>query len=195
MRDMQMLKLYCVRARMEAPNIASRCSQSLGMRRMRARPGCAIRCSGLVAATLLPGSHLRAADASTMASAITCMERAFVMRTREHKYALVGDALLGRVFSQMGTLDTGCIELLAIAATNLVREAESLDAPTMSMIEQGAASRDAWTGALALCGVGRSGAFAAALADQRRPCVATVEELAGAASRDTRDAIMALMKQ
>lgn len=192
MVDMHMLKMYCVRARMEAPNIASQSSRSLGMRSMRARPGCAVRCNGLVAATLLPDSHLIAADASTIASAITCMERGFIMKKRGNKYAIIGDALLSRVFRQIGTLDTGCIEFLGITAKNLIYEIECIDSPTVSMVEQGNASRNAWVGALSLCGVSRTDSFALSLADQRRPCMTTVEEITEM-TRYTRDSIMSLI--
>ena len=187
-----MLKMYCVRARMEAPNIASQTSRSLGMRSMRAHPGCAVRCNGLVAATLLPDSRLQAADASTIASAITCMERGFIMKKRGYKYAIIGDALLSRVFRQIGTLDTGYIEFLGITAKNLIWEIDGFDSLTMSMVEQGNASRNAWVGALSLCGVSRTDQFAIALSDQRRPCVTTVEEITDM-TRYTRDSIMKLI--
>ena len=188
--DLQMLKLHCVRARMEAPNIANRCAREMGMQSMRGSPGCAVRCNGLVAASMLPCSNIRPADASTIASTITCMERAFVMHTRERKYVLVGDALLGRVFRHMNTMDTGMIEFIAIRAEALIRTAQALDTPTVTMIEDSAASRESWTGALAFCGVSSSDAFAAELADQRRPSLASVEALAH--DRATRDTMMAL---
>lgn len=189
--DLPMLKLHCVRARMEAPNIANRCARELGLRSVRAAGGCTVRCNGLVAASLLHCSNIRPAEASTIASALTCMERAFVMHTRERKHVLVGDALLGRVFRHMGTLDTAMTEFVAISAEKLIGTAEALDAPTVAMVEASAASRDAWTGALAFCGVSSNDMFAMELADQRRPSSGAVETLTH--DRATRDAIMTLV--
>jgi hypothetical protein len=119
------------------------------------------------------------------------MERAVVMHTRERKYVLVGDALLGRVFRHMGTMDSEKIEFLALRAEQLIRTAQALDAPTVSIVEASAASHDSWAGALRFCGVSTHDVLATQLLYQQRPSLAAVETLAH--ERATRDAMMALV--
>jgi len=121
------------------------------------------------------------------------MERAFVMHThRNHKHILVGDALLSRVFRQMGTLDSDCIEFLSITAENIIKEVEGLDSPIISMIEQGPASRNAWIGALSFCGIENTDDLSISIAHQRKPSISMINELTKN-DRELRDSIMTLM--
>ncbi len=194
MLDIHMLKLYCLRARIEAPNIISQCSKELGVNPIHSQPGCSIRCNGLVSSSLLPNSQIHVSDASTIASSITCMERAFVIHTSVNNEVLVGDALLARVFRHMGTLDTAIIEFLAITADNLIRDSEKLEFPTISIIEQSPASRNAWVGALAFCGINNTDPFSISLSEQKQPSLKILNDITGI-DRETRDMIITQMTQ
>ena len=191
MLDVQLLKLYCMRARMEAPNIILNASRAVGTEPPAFQLGCAARCNGLVAASLLPGSRITPLEASTIASSITCMERAFALHNGGRKNVLIGDALLGRVFRHMARVDFEQMEFLAYSEEYLALHVTSLREDE-SLSPDGVSSRKLWTTAVGYCGLQNTDAYSVAIADQRTPNLAEVCALPGMVP-ETRDTMMTLI--
>ena len=152
-----------------------------------------MRCQALVAASLLPDSALRPTDASTVASALTCLERAITLHHGCRRRVLVGDALLARVFRHMGTVDVQTMEVVAAAAEGMVDTASETERVTIGGLERSGASRAAWSAALQRCAVPPASPYAEAVRLQR--AVAPCEADALAPDRAVRDTMMALLRQ